>query len=396
MVSGKGIEVIILGFLTSFIVVLLSTPALIKVAHMKNLVDIPGDARKIHTRTIPTIGGIIIFAATLFAYFLWYPFNNITEYSHLIHAINDFKYIGASMLILFFVGIKDDIIGTAPMKKLVGHIIVAFILVLMADIRITSLRGIFGIEEIPYFASVFLSVLTYTAVVNAFNLIDGVDGLAAGIGSISSMAFGWWFFEAGGIEMSILAFALSGALIGFLFFNFSPARIFMGDSGSLTIGLIISVLSIKLVEFDKSELPPWLFNMSKPVFVLTCLAYPLVDTFRIFIYRIITGVSPFQADRNHIHHRLIDIGLNHRKTVLAIYFYTIIMIFLKLFIRMETPSYSFLIFSIIAISLLQIPFFFSKKKNRIKADSDSSNNIISSGNGHNIISDVIEKKENLN
>lgn len=196
--------------------------------------------------------------------------------------------------------------------------------------------------------------------------------------------------------MSILAFALSGALIGFLFFNFSPARIFMGDSGSLTIGLIISVLSIKLVEFDKSELPPWLFNMSKPVFVLTCLAYPLVDTFRIFIYRIITGVSPFQADRNHIHHRLIDIGLNHRKTVLAIYFYTIIMIFLKLFIRMETPSYSFLIFSIIAISLLQIPFFFSKKKNRLKADSDSSNNIISSGNGHNIISDVIEKKENLN
>lgn len=395
MISGKSIEVIILGFLTSFIVVLLSTPALIKVAHMKNLVDIPGDARKIHTRNIPTIGGIIIFAATLFAYFLWYPFNNITEYSHLIHAINDFKYVGASMLILFFVGIKDDIIGTAPMKKLIGHIIVAFILVLMADIRITSLRGIFGIEEIPYFASVFLSVLTYTAVVNAFNLIDGVDGLAAGIGAISSMAFGWWFYEAGGIEMSILAFALSGALIGFLFFNFSPARIFMGDSGSLTIGLIISVLSIKLVEFDKSEISPWLFDMSKPVFVLTCLAYPLIDTFRIFIYRIITGVSPFQADRNHIHHRLIDIGLNHRKTVLAIYFYTILMIVLKLFIRVETPSYTFLIFSIIAVGLLQIPFFFSKKKNKRIADTDPAE-IIPAQNGSAIISEVMEKKENLN
>lgn len=395
MVSGKGIEVIILGFFTSFILVLLSTPALIKVAHLKNLVDVPGDERKIHTRSIPTIGGIIIFASTLFAYFLWYPFNNITEYSHLIHAINDFKFIGASMLILFFVGIKDDIVGTAPMKKLVGHIIVAFILVLMADIRITSLRGIFGIEEIPYFASVFLSILTYTAVVNAFNLIDGVDGLAAGIGAIASMAFGWWFFQAGGIEMSILAFALSGSLIGFLFFNFSPARIFMGDSGSLTIGLIISVLSIKLVEFDKSELPPWLFNISKPVFVLTCLAYPLIDTLRIFIYRLITGSSPFKADKNHIHHRLIDIGLNHRNTVLVIYAFTIVLIVLKLIIQIDKPSISLLAFSLIAIGLLQIPFFFSKRKNK-RPEHGSRDIIPPTQNGQTIISDVIEKKENLN
>lgn len=389
LISGKGIEVIILGFLTSFIIVLLSTPSLIKVAHMKNLVDEPGDTRKIHTRTIPTIGGIIIFAATLFAYFLWYPFNNITEYSHLIHAINDFKYIGASMLILFFIGIKDDIIGTAPTKKLLGHLMVSFILVLMADIRITSLRGIFGIEEIPYFASVFLSVLTYTAVVNAFNLIDGVDGLAAGIGAIASLAFGWWFWEAGGIELSILAFSLSGALIGFLFFNFSPARIFMGDSGSLIIGLIISVLSIKLVEFDKSELPPWLFDMSKPVFVLSCLAYPLIDTMRIFIYRSVKGVSPFLADRNHIHHRLIDIGLNHRQTVLTIYFYTIFIISLNLLIRTE-PSYSFVISAGVAIGLLQLPFFFTKKKNKkIIRPTDETNEKI-------IISEVIEKKEKLN
>ncbi len=389
MISGKGIEVIILGFLTSFIVVLLSTPSLIKVAHLKSLVDEPGDARKIHTRNIPTIGGIIIFAATLFAYFLWYPFNNITEYSHLIHAINDFKYIGASMLILFFIGIKDDIIGTAPTKKLIGHLIVAFILVLMADIRLTSLRGIFGIEEIPYFASVFLSVLTYTAVVNAFNLIDGVDGLAAGIGAITSIAFGWWFYEAGGIEMSILAFALSGALIGFLFFNFSPARIFMGDSGSLTIGLIISVLSIKLIEFDKSELPAWLFDMSKPVFVLSCLAYPLIDTMRIFIYRSVKGVSPFLADRNHIHHRLIDIGLNQKKTVLLIYTYTIFIIGIKLFIRTE-PSYAFLISAGIAIGILQIPFLFTKKKNKkIIHPLDEMDEKA-------IISKIIEKKENLN
>ena len=114
-----------LGFFTAFVIVLLSTPALIKVAYLKRLVDEPGEARKVHKRRIPTIGGILIFAGTLFSFYLWYPFSEVDEYQNLIHAIKDFKYIGAAMLLLFFVGVKDDIIGTAPVKKLVGHLLVA-------------------------------------------------------------------------------------------------------------------------------------------------------------------------------------------------------------------------------------------------------------------------------
>ena len=131
--------------------------------------------------------------------------------------------------------------GTAPVKKLLGHLAVAFILVIIAEIKITNMYGIFGVNEIPDWASILLSVFTYTVIVNAFNLVDGVDGLAAGIGSISCLALGTWFYFAGAEDNAVLAISLAGALIAFLIFNFEPARVFMGDSGSLTIGLIISV-----------------------------------------------------------------------------------------------------------------------------------------------------------
>ena len=355
-----------LGFFTAFVIVLLSTPALIKVAYLKRLVDEPGEARKVHKRRIPTIGGILIFAGTLFSFYLWYPFSEVDEYQNLIHAIKDFKYIGAAMLLLFFVGVKDDIIGTAPVKKLVGHLLVGFILVIMADIRITSLHGLFGItEELPFWASIGLSIFTYTVIVNAFNLIDGVDGLAGGIGTIVCIAFGVWFYLADSRPDALLSFALAGALLGFLVFNFSPAKIFMGDSGSLTIGLVVSVLSIKLIEFhvdpEDTALMARIPAVSRPVFAMAVLAYPLIDTLRIFIYRAVRGVSPFSADRNHIHHRLIDVGLSHRQAVLILYAYNLIVIGVAVFVKLE-PSISLLLVAGTAIGLVQIPFLFIKKK----------------------------------
>src|SRR3954462_5933766 len=210
---------LILVFLTSFIVVLYSTPALIKVAVLKRLIDAPIEERKIHKRSVPTIGGIIIFAGTLFAYSLWFTIDDIKYYDRIYQSVTEFKLIIATSLILFFVGVKDDIIGTAPVKKLFAHIVVALILVLMGNIRITSLHGIFGVYDIPYWGSVFLSIFTYVVVVNAFNLIDGVDGLAAGIGFISCCAFGIWFIFADEFAYAALSCALAGALAGFLIFN---------------------------------------------------------------------------------------------------------------------------------------------------------------------------------
>ncbi|MFL5765119.1 MAG: glycosyltransferase family 4 protein [Bacteroidia bacterium] len=362
---------LILVFVTSFFVVLLSTPSLIKVAILKRLFDAPGDTRKLHTRMVPTIGGIIIFAGTLFSYSLWFP--DIHEFVPLAKSISDYKFIVSTLLVMFFVGVKDDIIGTAPVKKLVAHVLVGMVLVLMADIRIVSMHGLFGIDVLPLWTSVFLSLFTYIVVVNAFNLIDGVDGLAGGVGFIASTAFGAWFALAGDPAMACLAFALSGSLLGFLFFNFSPAKIFMGDSGSLTIGLIICILAIKVIDYDVSSIENKLvLNVSKPIFAMAVLVYPLVDTLRIFIYRAVRGVSPFSADRNHLHHRLLDIGLSHRGTVISVYFFNIFVIGLTLALTLSyiNPNYTLMIVAAVSLTVAQIPFFIKKKKNRIPKENE--------------------------
>lgn len=317
-------ELLILVFITSFIVVLYSTPALIKVAILKNLIDLPSEERKIHKRAIPTIGGIIIYAATLFSFSLWYNIEELHEYSLIYESVKEFQILIATSLVLFFVGVKDDIIGTAPVKKLFAHVVVGLILILMGKIQITGLHGVFGIEEIPDWGSIFLSLFTYIVVVNAMNLIDGVDGLAAGVGFLATVFFGTWFVFANEYTLASLSFALAGSLLGFLVFNFSPAKIFMGDSGSLIIGMFIYVLSAELIEFPADRLDNFWVNVSNPVFAIAALIYPLTDTLRVFIIRAIKGQSPFSADRNHLHHRLIDCGYSHTKTVIIIYLFTII------------------------------------------------------------------------
>ena len=339
-------------------------PALIRVALLKRLFDEPDDERKFHTRRIPTIGGILIFAGTIFSFALWFPIQGIHEYPELLKSVDDFKYIIATILVLFFIGIKDDIIGTAPVKKLAGHIVVGMILVLMADVRISGLHGIFGIFAVSYWASVFLSLFTYIVIVNAFNLIDGVDGLAGGVGLIAALSFGTWFFFAGDEVMACLAFAVAGSLLAFLIFNFSPAKIFMGDSGSLSIGLILCVLALKLIEYDKVNINPIVADISKPVLAMSILVYPLIDTLRVFIYRSLKGLSPFAADRNHMHHKLMDMGLGHKGTVIWIYAATLFIIFLAVVTQKLQGTYSFLIVGGAAIILSQIPFIISNRKKK--------------------------------
>jgi UDP-GlcNAc:undecaprenyl-phosphate/decaprenyl-phosphate GlcNAc-1-phosphate transferase len=361
---------LVLVFMTAFIVVLYSTPALIKVAVLKRLIDTPTEERKIHKRSVPTIGGIIIYAGTLFAYALWYNIEDSDFYEKIFQSVNEFKLIIATSLILFFVGVKDDIIGTAPVKKLFAHIVVALILVLMGDIRITGLHGIFGVSEIPDWGSVFLSIFTYVVVVNAFNLIDGVDGLAAGIGFISCAAFGVWFIFADEFPYAALSFALAGALAGFLIFNFSPARIFMGDSGSLVIGMFICVLAIKMIEYPIQGLDPFWVHVSKPVYAISALAYPLLDTLRVFVTRAVKGQSPFIADRNHLHHKLLDCKFSHAKTVIIIYTFSLLTIgasFLTYYF--SVPTYSLATVVGMCLIFLTIVISLNRKKTKPKSQS---------------------------
>lgn len=362
--------VLILVFITAFAVVLYSTPALIKVAVLKRLIDMPSEDRKVHKRAVPTIGGIIIYAATLFSFSLWFNIDDLHDYTEIYESVKEFKILVATSLVLFFVGVKDDIIGTSPVKKLFANILVGLILVLMGDIRITGLHGVFGVEEIPHWGSVFLSLFTYIVVVNAMNLIDGVDGLAAGVGFIASTVFGTWFVFANEYTLASLSFSLSGALLGFLIFNFSPARIFMGDSGSLIIGMFICVLSIRLIEYPLSSLNSFWVHVSKPIVVIAALCYPLTDTLRIFIIRAAKGQSPFAADRNHLHHRLLDCGYSHVKTVIIIYLFSVVTVGVSLLSYFLNPSLS--LFAVVACCVLFILFVHFSYKAAQKKQSPNS------------------------
>lgn len=340
-------------------------PSLIKVAKLKNLVDSPTEDRKMHRWSIPTLGGVVIFGAIVFSYALWFP----VEYDFIDGTVNNFKFLIASLILLFFVGVKDDVIGTAPIKKLIAHIIVAFILIVMANLRIESMHGIFGVyNTLSLWQSYLLSLFVYLVIINAINLIDGLDGLAGLISFASSILFGILFYFSGNIPLSLLAFILSGTMLGFIFFNYHPARVFMGDAGSLAIGSIFCVLAINAINENYFLAPPLVQEINKPVLVMSFLVYPLIDTLRVFILRIFTGNSPFKADKNHIHHHFEKLGIGHAKSSLVLFFYSImivgVQVLLQFYIGLNSPTIIFftqILFS--CISLISIYFIIKKFSN---------------------------------
>ncbi|MBK9255228.1 MAG: undecaprenyl/decaprenyl-phosphate alpha-N-acetylglucosaminyl 1-phosphate transferase [Saprospiraceae bacterium] len=291
---------IILAFITSFALTYLAIPSIINVAIKKNLMDEP-DERRSHKVSTPSLGGIGIFAGTLFSIILWTPFRYF----------GDLQYILCAFIIIFLIGAKDDIDPMSPSRKFLGELFAAGLLVFRANVRLTSLYGFFGIYEIPYIASIILSIFTIIVIINAFNLIDGINGLSGSIGLLISSVLGTWFFFVDSIEIAIVAFALCGSLVAFLKYNISPAKIFMGDTGALLLGLVCSILAIKFIELHKEIGISQFTFKSAPSMAIAILILPLFDTLRVFTLRVIQGKSPFYPDRKHIHHILIDLGLSH-------------------------------------------------------------------------------------
>jgi len=310
---------LILSILTSFITVIIGMPTLIKIARVKQLVDEPGSDRKLHHRSIPNVGGVMIFAATLFTSLGWLTVLDVEFYY-----LRPWLVVLSAAVPIFFMGLRDDVMGISAFKKLGVHIMIGFMIIVLSDIRIESFHGIFGLEELPLIVSYLFTLFVYVVIVNSINLIDGIDGLAGGWGVIAMATFTFWFYQTGQPGAAIIAASLGGALLGFLIFNFHPARIFMGDSGSLLVGLITFVLAVKVIETPISHLPDSLLGISKPVVAMGILAYPLVDTIRVFCLRLCKGSSPFSPDNLHIHHVLIGRGLGHRKTALIIWIWSIL------------------------------------------------------------------------
>ncbi len=310
---------IVFGSITAFVITFLAIPQIIKVSIVKNLFDEPNN-RKAHQVRIPTLGGLAIFAGVVFSFTFW---SSNFEYPPV-------QYIIAALLVMFFIGIKDDIIELSADKKLYGQIFAALIIVLFGNIRITTFCGIFGIYDISYISSVLFSVFLVLLIINSVNLIDGIDGLAGGIGAIASFTFGLWFYNYEQIALCILAFALFSSLLAFLVYNFSPANIFMGDTGSLVVGLILSILAINFIQLSFLSPPEAFPFKSGPAMAIAILIIPLVDTLRVFTVRILNGGSPFKADRKHLHHILLDLGMSHREVSLTLYLVNITFIIIAL------------------------------------------------------------------
>lgn len=283
-------------------------PGIIHLANKKNFIDKPGK-RHLHNGKVPNLGGVGMFISFSLSVGL---FSSLIP---LVHSeLRQLLVLFTAITILFFLGVKDDIIGLSPTKKFIGQTVASFLVVLLTDVRIYSLGGLFGISELPIIISILLTVLLFLVLINGFNLIDGVDGLAATVAIVCSMCFGVFFILDGHNLLVLVSFTLIGSLIGFLRFNLSDKlKLFMGDSGSLFMGFLIAYLAISFLGI-RTAVPSQRIFSNELILVLAVLSFPIIDTLRVFIIRILNNRSPFSADRNHIHHRLLALGLSHKQT----------------------------------------------------------------------------------
>jgi len=292
--------------LLSAIISMYAVKKIIFITRHKGLFDIPDNIRKIHGAEIPSLGGIGIFVGymVIAAFFI---------------DMHGYPIIAASV-VLFFTGIYDDIMNMRPSKKLLAQLLAASLPVLFADIRIASLGGIAGIGELPYWVSVGGTIFLCTFFINVFNFMDGIDGLACTLAILYTGTLGALFGATGATNMACISFSLTGATMGLFYYNRAPARIYMGDTGSMLLGFMIftlSVIYLRIVGYDVQF--SGVEKSNNDLLVLTSLVFiPVFDALRVFVLRASKGISPLRADRTHLHYYLLDAGFSHSGAVAVI------------------------------------------------------------------------------
>ncbi|HEY5511704.1 MAG TPA: MraY family glycosyltransferase [Prolixibacteraceae bacterium] len=347
---------VLASFLIALGVTYRAIPTVISVSQQLKLFSEP-NGRSASNHKVPTLGGVAIFIGFVLGL-------TLTRNGYILPGLS---FIIAAVMIMFFVGLKDDIVSLSATKKIFSQLIVAGILIFLGHFRFTNLHGFLGIEEIPAIASIPLTAFAMIVFINAFNLIDGIDGLAAGLSIFSASVFGVWFFLSGHFEYSIVSFSLVGALLGFFFFNVygKKNKIFMGDTGSLILGTIMAVLVIEFNEFNIDQSVPYKV-LAAPAVAFGIMIYPLMDTLRVFVIRIVQRKSPFNADKNHTHHRLLIMGMTHARATYLILFVNAVFTFAVFYFQwigiIGLMTFNF----IFGGALLLIPSYIVGKKKLIK------------------------------
>ena len=337
---------IIFSLITAFLITYVAIPKVIFFAEKLRLLDEAG-IRASHKGSVPIFGGIAIFTGIIFSLLFWADIENI-------------QYLLVSILIIFFVGVIDDLLVLSPFKKIVGQIIATLIIIFFHDMQIDSMHGVLGISEtLSPWVSIPFTIFVVIVITNGFNLIDGVDGLAGGIGVISSFSFGVIALLMGQSDMAIVAFTLMGALLAFLKYNLNPAKIFMGDTGSLVVGLILSILAINIIRYGLVAETIKLPNKG-PLLAIAILAIPLFDSLRVFVVRVFKRKHPLSPGREHIHHALLDLGFGHKKTSFILYFSAIFIIVFSYFLLDVNVNIGIAILALISFILLYIPIYLLK------------------------------------
>lgn len=304
------------SLLTAFLTTFLMLPLVIRFFSKRNIFDKPG-GRKIHKAVTPSMGGIAIFVGLMLAVLLWMPLKGVQQ----------FKYIFGASILMFIVGLRDDLIPVRPLVKLSAQVLASVMVVSLSNVQLRSLYGLLGIHEIPYMVALMISIFTIIVITNSYNLIDGLDGLAGSIGVICFLSYGLYFFLVDDIWYSMLCLGMVGALVAFLNFNWEPSRIFMGDTGALLIGFLLSVVTIHFIDFN-THLPKMSqFKVHSPVGIAVAIVImPLFDTLRVFISRAMRKQSPFSPDKTHIHHLIMRLGFTHQGTTLILILVNIVFV----------------------------------------------------------------------
>ncbi len=328
-------------------------PKIIAVVRFKRLMDNPNE-RSSHKECVPSLGGMAFYIVLVISFYFNYNFDSYGVSASL----------NPALVLLFFLGLKDDLVVLTPRTKLIGQFLACGFIIVNPIFQITSLHGFCGIGEIPIWLGILLAFGIMIVIMNAFNFIDGIDGLAASIGMVSFSNFAAFFLMAERHFMALTCLVLVGILIGFLFFNLSTKnKIFMGDTGSMLIGFMLGLMSVRLMTLDPVSLSKLPFDrVNIPVLIVASLIIPLYDTGRVFTIRLIQGKGLFTADRNHMHHLVIDsYEISHAKASFSIAMFNIIWICLIAFIVKTTNVYFTVLIILLMLTVLTI--YLHKLKN---------------------------------
>ncbi len=348
-------EKIILAFIASLVISIFSTARVIRFSNRLGMGDKPSEERKLHKKQIPNWGGVCVFIATMFAYF------SFCDYGA---GLRPDKLFSITIL-LFFIGLKDDLEPIIFSRRFLYEFLCAFFIIYITDIRISRMYGVLYIDELPYWGSFLLTSVFIVACINAYNMIDGIDGLLTSLSLVGSIVLAMIFYDAGEWLWTLLCMSLFGALIGFLFFNWQPARIFIGNGGSMFMGTIFACLSLHVIQLGTVYSAFFTISMPQTI-ALGIVSLPVCDMIYVFIVRLMKRSSPFKADRSHIHHRLLSLGLQHWHAVLVLVFMYILILYFSYRIQ-ETGGLRSLLFTLGFCLFLELLLELICKLKRLKS-----------------------------